>query len=607
MILPALIGYYERLVADPDEDIAPLGFSRQKISFCVTLNPDGTLRAIEDMRIPSDTGSGKPVPSQKIVPGQSKPSGQGINPCFLWDNAAYMLGYKGDDPKPERTRACFEAFRDRHIAIAEEIDPGSDRDAMKAVCAFLKAWNPSEFTPDEATAEYLNGFGVLRVMPTQEYVHEREGIQRWWIEQEQSSEDESGADELFPSLTTGKPARIARLHEPAIKGVFGAQSSGARLVSFNENAFESYGKSQGMNAPVAEDDAFRYCTALNRLLGDRSRRTGVGDATVVWWSESKDETGEDLLGAIFGAPPSSSSEDAKSNDRVHAAMSRITRGLVPEDLPDSQTRFYVLGLSPNAARLSVRFWWDGTLGEMVERMARHQADLHLEPVPPNDQDRPFSIRRVVMETARQHGGKPDADTISPTLAGEVARAVITGGVYPRALLEAVIRRTRADARISHARCCIIKACLLRRRRVLAGGNDHSTEEIPMSLDKDGPPAYQLGRLFATLEKNQSDALGDVNAGIRDRYFGTASATPASVFPRLIRLTQHHMGKLEGGRLVNREKLLGEICSHLPAFPRHLRLEEQGLFQIGYYHQRQDFYTKKHDDNQSETAPEAQEN
>lgn len=129
----------------------------------------------------------------------------------------------------------------------------------------------------------------------------------------------------------------------------------------------------------------------------------------------------------------------------------------------------------------------------------------------------------------------------------------------------------------------------------------------MSLDKDGPPAYQLGRLFATLEKNQSDALGDVNAGIRDRYFGTASATPASVFPRLIRLTQHHMGKLEGGRLVNREKLLGEICSHLPAFPRHLRLEEQGLFQIGYYHQRQDFYTKKHDDNQSETAPEAQEN
>lgn len=607
MILPALIGYYERLEADPDEDIAPLGFSRQKISFCIVLNPDGTLRAIEDMRQPPEKGSGKPMARQLVVPGQSKPSGQGINPCFLWDNGAYMLGYKADDPKPERTRACFEAFRDRHLAIVKGMEPGPDRDTIDVVCAFLKAWNPSAFTPGESTAEYLTGFGVFRVLPAQELVHERAGIQRWWVEQEASDEQEAlGEDELVPSLTTGRVSRIARLHEPAIKGVFGAQSSGARLVSFNENAFTSYGKSQGMNAPVAEDDAFRYCTALNRLLNDRSRRTGIGDATVVWWSQASGEVGEvgeSMVGALFGVTPPESAEDAGTSDRVGAAMSRISRGLVPDGLEDSRVRFHVLGLSPNAARLSVRFWWDGTLGEMVGHIAQHHADLRLDPVPERDRGRPFSIRRMVMETARQHGGKSDADTVSPTLAGEVTRAVLNGGPYPMALLESIIRRVRADGRVSHARCSIIKACITRRRRVLAGGGGQPAEEILMSLNKDGPPAYQLGRLFATLEKTQSDALGDIGAGIRDRYFGTASATPASVFPRLIRLTQHHMGKLEGGRLVNREKLMGEICSHMEAFPRHLSLEDQGMFQIGYYHQRQDFFQKTTDKNTNDQSQE----
>lgn len=604
MILPALIRYYDRLEADPIQDIAPIGFSRQKISFCIKLNPDGTLDAIEDMRLSAggEARSSKPIARQLILPGQSKPSGQGINPCFLWDNAAYMLGFKPDDLKPERTRACFEAFRDRHIALRDEIHD----EAFGAVCTFLENWNPAALMPDSTTAEFLASFGVFRVGLAQEFVHERPTIKDWWRRTEAvSSEIHDHAADRVPSLTTGIRSRIARLHEPAIKGVAGAQSSGARLVSFNENAFESYGKSQGMNAPIAEEDAFKYCTALNRLLDDRSRRTGIGDATVVWWSDQPEAVGETLASALFGASlvedESPTAEDAVTVERVKAAMGRIVRGLTPEDLADSKTPFHVLGLSPNAARLSVRFWWEGTLGEMMRHIASHHADLQLEPVPPHEADRPFSIRRIVMETARQHGGKPDADTVSPTLSGEIARSITTGAPYPVSLLESIIRRIRADGRITHARCAVVKACIIRCRRVLAGPGGQP-EEVPVSLKQDGPVPYQLGRLFAALEKTQSDALGDVNASIRDRYFGTASATPAAVFPRLIRLTQHHLGKLSDGQRIHREKLIQEVCSHMQGFPRHLNIEEQGFFQIGYYHQRQALFTKS-DKNKEESTQE----
>ncbi|MBX3316153.1 MAG: type I-C CRISPR-associated protein Cas8c/Csd1 [Phycisphaeraceae bacterium] len=616
MIIPALIKYYERLEADPDQDIAPLGFSRQKISFCVTLNSDGTLEAIEDMRRSPDSewGSGKPVARQLVVPGQAKSSGQGINPCFLWDNAAYTLGFKPEDPKPERTRACFEAFRDRHLSLRKEIND----ELFDAVCAFLKQWNPDSFSPDTSLTEYLVSFGVYRVLPEQRFVHERQTIKDWWTRHYSASDGVSENDgDLIPSLTTGRPSRIARLHEPAIKGVAGAQSSGARLVSFNEDAFESYGKSQGMNAPVAEEDAFKYCTALSRLLDDRSRRTGIGDATVVWWSDQPEAVGEAIAGAVFGTLPKedepTEAEDALILARVRAAVSRIVSGLAPDDLADSRTPFHVLGLSPNAARLSVRFWWDGTLAEMTRHIASHHADLRLEPVPPQEAERPFSIRRIVMETARQHGAKPDADTVSPNLAGEVARAIITGAPYPMSLLEAVIRRVRADARVTHARCAIVKACITRRRRILAGPGG-KPEEIPVSLNKDGPAPYQLGRLFAVLESTQLSALGDLNATIKDRYFGSASATPALVFPRLLRLHQHHVEKLpktaEEARQAKKRTgrtmtgIVTEIVSKITKFPRHLNIEDQGLFQIGYYHQRQDMFTKSDMTSETESTQES---
>lgn len=605
MILASLIDYYDRLAADPENPVPDFGFSVQQISFCVVLNADGTLNSIDDMRqsVTDSKGKEKIVSAKKIVPGQSKPSGSGLNPCFLWDNAAYMLGYKPDDPKPDRTRKSFEEFRKQHLARQAAInDPAYD-----AICTFLKNWDPDDFEPDEPTKEALSSFGIFRVLPAQEFAHQSAAIRRWYIENELSADDEGDAANAVPSLLSGRIAPAARLHEPAIKGVFGAQSAGARLVSFNSDAFESYGKAQGRIAPVAEDEAFKYCTALNALLADRSRRTSIGDATVVWWADRPTQVGESLIAEFFGVPTEEaeepSAEDKQSVDRVKNAVGRLRRGLLPEDFPDDQVGFHVLGLSPNAARLSVRFWWSGSLGEMVERIRQHQQDLMLEPVPEREADRPITVNRMARETARILGDRPDSKTIDPMLSGEITRAVLTGAPYPMSLLQTIIRRVRNDGEVTYGRCAVIKACITRRNRVLAGLGGQQ-KEVPVSLNPDGPTPYQLGRLFAVLEKTQADAIPGVSAGIRDRYFGSASATPASVFPRLLRMTQHHMGKLHEGQRINREKLIQEICSNIERFPRHLNLEEQGLFQIGYYHQRQDLYTKK---SEPETATISEEN
>ncbi|MFG0292437.1 MAG: type I-C CRISPR-associated protein Cas8c/Csd1 [Phycisphaerales bacterium JB050] len=605
MILASLIDYYDRLAADPENPVPDFGFSVQQISFCVVLNPDGTLNSKDDIRQPLTGGNGKekvrPVP--KKVPGQNSRAGTALKPYFLWDNAAYMLGYEPDDPKPNQTRKKFEEFRKQHLARQAAInDPIYD-----AICIFLKGWDPDAFDPDESTKEALSSFGIFRVLPAQEFAHDRPAIRRWYIGNKLNTTDQSHAAKAAPSLLSGRVAPVARLHEPAIKGVAGSQKKGAPLVSFNKRAFESYGKSQGQIAPVAEDEAFKYCTALNALLADRSRRTSIGDATVVWWADRPTEVGESLIAEFFGVPTEEaeepSAEDRQSVDRVRNAVGRLRRGLTPEDFPDDQVGFHVLGLSPNAARLSVRFWWSGSLGEMVERIRQHQQDLMLKPIPEREADRPITVNRMARETARILGDRPDSKTIDPMLSGEITRAVLTGVPYPMSLLQTIIRRVRNDGEVTYGRCAVIKACITRRNRVLAGSGG-SKKEVPVSLNPEGPTPYQLGRLFAVLEKTQADAIPGVSAGIRDRYFGSASATPASIFPRLLRMTQHHMGKLHEGQRINRDKLIQEICSNIERFPRHLNLEEQGLFQIGYYHQRQNLYTKK---SEPETAALGEEN
>ena len=335
MILQALNDYYARLEADPDQDIAPFGFSRQKIAFCVVLEPDGRLHAIQDERVERN---GKLVPRSEVVCGQAKPPGPGIKPCFLWDNGAYMLGFKPEDPKPGRTAEAFAAFRDSHLALRDVIRD----DGFTAVCNFLGHWTPSNEAHHPILAEVGHGFGVFRLRQENAFVHKREAIRAYW---ERSLARQDKPPVMGTSLVSGDSLPLARLHEPQIKGVKGAQSSGAVLIGFNADAFTSYGKSKSYNAPVGEKEAFRYCTALNRLTSDNRRRVQVGDTTVVFWSD-RPTPFEDMFGFVVGE---SAAEDERTNDEVRGFLNRLRKGRGGDLVTDGDVPFYVLGLSLSAA------------------------------------------------------------------------------------------------------------------------------------------------------------------------------------------------------------------------------------------------------------------
>lgn len=574
MILQKLVEYYDRLADDPNTNIASFGFSRQKVSFEVVLNPDGSLAGLQDAR---SEANGRAGPRLLVVPGQAKASGSGINPGFLWDNAQYMLGFKPDDPKPERTTAAFEAFRDRHVGLEDEIAD----EAFSAVCRFLRRWQPAQAVEHPELAEISVAFGVFRLSGQTEHVHDRPRVRAYWLGQ-------IGADAggpAAPSLISGQVQPIARLHEPKIKGVRGAQSSGATLVAFNADAYESYGKSQSFNAPVGIEDAFKYCTALNHLTTKRDRQVHLGDTTVIFWSERPTAFEDDVFGVFEGQD----AEDAATADRLKGFLDRLKRAAAGAAFEGGDVPFYVLGLSPNAARISVRFWLVGTVQQFAERLGRHLADLALDGAPPHMP--PITIQRIIDQTARER------DDIQPLLGGAVLQAVLSGGPYPSSLAAAILRRIRADGQTGgvngHIRAAVVKAYLTRRQRLA-----NQQETISMTLDKHCPhTAYHLGRLFAALEKTQEDALGgDLNVTIKDRYFSSASANPVAAFPRLLRLHAHHLDKLgteKRGLRIVREKLVQEICDRInPAegFPSHLSLDEQGTFFIGYYHQRQAFFT-----------------
>lgn len=584
MLLQSLADLYHRLEDDDERyGIAPRGFSPQKITFRVVLRLDGSLFAIEDAR---DHSGARPRPRRMIVPGSGKPSGPGINPNFLWDQSRYMLGYKPKDSNPSRTEECFLAFRDRHLALRGEI--GCEE--FEAVCVFLEGWEPSEGPTHEILEEAAKtGFGIFTILGRPTEVHEVPEIREWWSAREANQPSDAPVSQC---LITGDRGPVARLHEK-IKGVAGAQSSGAPLVGFNDPAYESYGLSQSFNAPVSEKAAFRYTSALNALLDGPARdlhRRVIGDLTLVFWTERATPQEDYLLALItdgeaqaveqVGQNPTTLQSISAFMDRLRVGM--FSPGSVHREADDAN--FVLLGLSPNAGRISQRFLVRDSLGRLEANLAAHFRHIGLEPQPPRGKwrgDPEFpSVRLILRETARE------SKDIPPLLEGALLRSIVTGERYPRALFSAVMRRIRADRAVDYLRCSVLKGYLVR----------NLNRELPMTLDltRSDPP-YLLGRLFAALEKTQQDALGSkLNSTIRDSYYSSASATPGVVFPRLLRTYQHHLSKLEGGMRVNRERLIQDILGEAREFPGSLSLEDQGVFAIGYYHQRKDFFTPKSD-------------
>lgn len=367
MILQALHDLYQRLADDHTAGLPKPGYSLQNITFRVVIRPDGSLVEIQPVFSEEVTidkkgkEKRKRRPTPLLVPGAAKASGQGLNPGFLWDNTGYLLGYKPEDAAADRTRASHDAFTRRHLELEDSIQD----EEFSAVCRFLEGWNPVAADDQPSLGQISNGFGVFQLAGRTHHVHESEKVAEWWNSQ---PADSTQAENGF-CLVTGNEGPLAQLHDPAIKGVSGAQSSGAKLVSFNLASFDSYAKEQSYNAPVSESAAFAYCCALNYLLAQPRRRFRIGDATTVFWTE-KPTTAEVLLPCMMDL--ARKPEEAGLKQRLADILEKLGRGQLSEDdLGDAGTRFYILGLAPNASRLSVRFWHTGTLGELAANLQKH--------------------------------------------------------------------------------------------------------------------------------------------------------------------------------------------------------------------------------------------
>ena len=564
--------------------------------FAFNLSADGALLNV----IPLANRQGKKwVPIELEIPEPPKRSGTGVTPGFLCDNSMYIIG-NDTKGKPDRSRKAFDASRALHLQVLGSLQD----EGAQAVCRYFERWDPSAANEHLALRslwdDILSGGNIVfRLDGSTGYIHDRPAVRAVWLQfREQSSSEVKGQ-----CLVTGQEAPVARIH-PAIKGVRGAQTSGAALVSFNLNAFTSYAKTQNFNAPISEEVAFGYTTALNHLLSSQRNRLQLdANTTVVFWSERPDGVREESLiaqlldlGEHDGAHSEARSETASIEDSattqlVRDVLERIRAGR-PIDFDllevDADSRFFVLGLSPNASRLSVRFWYADTFGNLISRVVQHHADLTVVQ-PSYERNSSFiSVRSILRETAPLR----DWERVPPLLSGGLMRSVLTGLPYPEGLYTTLISRIRADHEVNYVRAAVIKGALIRKKRVRIGSNSNGSQEVSLtvSLDrKNTNRGYRLGRLFAVLEKVQLEANPGLNATIRDRYFGAASATPRAVFPQLLRLAQHHVSKATYGSIS--DKLIEEILSELGDFPTHLSLEDQGLFMLGYYHQRQAFYQK----------------
>lgn len=579
-ILASLASAYERLAARGE--VPTYGYSTEGIGYLIPLNEDGTPAGPPiDLR----EGEGKKKRARPMaVPASFKRPGTMPRAFFLWDNTAFALGVTAAEGKNAAAR--FAAFQERHRKdLADTDDPG-----LLALLRFVETWTPEQFDALGWPAEMKDQnvvFALERERLRGVCIHDRPAARALWARLTAAA----GRPEAV-CLVSGERAPIARLH-PAVKGVWGAQTSGASIVSFNLDAFTSYGHEQGDNAPVSEGAAFAYTTALNHFLNRDSRnRIQIGDASTVFWADASNGVAEAAFGAWFGDQPIDEGSEAS---KVGAELERIRQGRAREgDLKLLEgVRFHVLGLSPNAARLSVRFWLDDDFAQIARRYDEHVKAMRIEPPP---RDASPSLWRYLIETATQR----KSENIPPNLAGEWLRAILTGGPYPLTLLATVLMRLRADKDVNALRVAVLKAVLIR--------NFGKTEkEAPVGLDPENKePGYLLGRLFATYERIQTEALPGLNATIRDKFYGAASATPRKVFTVLDRGSANHLakiGKEKRGYAVTLEKVVMQIMSHLDPdgdpFPAFLSADQQALFPIGYYHQKNEFFRRK--DNEAKPA------
>ncbi len=624
MIIQSLCRYYDILAGDEDAAIARPGYSSAKVSFALVLSPEGELSYIIDLR----SDDKKPRPRVMDVPLQEVRS-SGIAPYVLCDNAKYVFGVekfkrsdfekkflklsgKGNSPDytilaenekevvvvHQRSRDCFEAFKKRQHEVFGTLDDLG----IRALFAFLDTWKPEEFCGHPKVMEYMDDLlagGSCVFECDALFLHRKPSVKGAW--EHYCGSNGNSAAVAAQCLVTGEVAAVARIHQN-LKGVAGAQMSGASLVSFNDDSFCSYGKTgkkQGLNAPISESAMFKYTTALNYLLAHMEYRQRIADTTVVYWAETSGTACEDLA-SLFFAPPETvdrdGSKDPSDPERVQdwrkieligEILEKVRKGrkIHTEDVgADPETNFYMLGLAPNNARLAVRFWHVDTFGNFIERAARHHLDMEI--VRGDYDPRYVSMYRLLEQTVAPGS---DNKAASPLLGGLLLRSILNGTPYPVQMYTAMLGRAKVERSMNAVRAGFIKAYLLRLAR--AGLTNLQEDMITVSLNEENQNVpYRLGRLFAVLEKAQTDTNREMKSTINSKYFSSASTTPAVVFPVLLKLAQHHIAKSDWG--FKTTQAIEETLSGVDEFPAYLNLEEQGMFMLGYYHQRKAFFKKK---------------
>lgn len=574
MILQSLVEYYEVLANEGI--VSRPGWCSAKVSFGISLREDGSIRGVIDLRKEEVKGKKSVLLPTNIEVPQMVSRSSGVLANFLCDNSKYLLGIDKDGSNV-RSKECFEAAKDLHLRYLKDVSG----DAAETVKKFFKKWDPDCVKECKEICEVWEditaGGNLIFALPT--YAQDDPEIRQRWEEIYESQK----ADNVGTCLVTGKKSEIARIHA-TVKGVQGAQSSGAALVSFNAPAFESYEKSQSYNAPVGKYAAFAYTTALNHLLAQKEYIFQFGETTVLFWAEKVEKIYQDIFSFAL-EPQVDNQEEIK---KIFHALENDEEITVNDIVLDKNKQFYILGLSPNAARLSVRFFYQNEFGEILKNFSEHYDRMEI--VKPKWDNRQYlSVNAMIQETVNQNSKekKPKANMV-----GVLMQSILSNGRYPESLYSNILLRIRCEqGKVTRGRAAVIKAYLMKNKNILKEDDFVSLNEKTTDV------GYVLGRIFAILEGIQESANPEINATIRDRYYNSASTTPSLVFPILIRLKNSHIRKLDGKKeaaKVYYEKNLTDLMSKINEFPARLSLEQQGSFALGYYHQVQKRFEKKED-------------
>lgn len=582
MLISALCNYYDVLAEQGD--VVKEGYSKIEVSYLIELSPDGKVEHITDCR-----DSGKPVFVETIERiGKSAISSEKIE-----HRGEYIFGLKLETNKETKEKyfTCAGEKFNAFVKTNLEFIDGIDSPVVNAFREYLNNWNPCEQFQNELLLglgkDISKSFVFCLTGHPEKKLHEDPLVIERWDEMRSSAFENN--EFVSQCAVTGQKTSIARIHNN-IKGVRGSNSAGANLVSFNNASEESYCCEQSYNSNISEKAMKHYTEALNWLLASKNNHKLLDETTVVYWVESRKSDSNDLLDFLLF-----DDDESVHDTALESIMEDCRNGVLTEqkianlDIVDCSAPYYIVGIKPNNARLSVKFIYKNEIGRLLLNVSQHQKDLKIVGC-----NKSVPIWRIGKELVSPKSSK---DSVNPALVSKLFEAVINGTLYPDGLLYGTINRVKTDSesKVNAVRVGIIKACINRKSRLLK-----EKEEFNMALDKENNnQAYLCGRLFAVLEQIQLHASGyNLNRTIKDAYFSSAASRPASVFPKLINLSQHHLSKL--GNPVYYQNVILEIVEKLNnEFPVSLLLAEQGKFIIGYYHQTEDIKIKQNKNKKTE--------